>query len=164
MVTLGFKITDEGLQFALANVKKLTGLHGRWDVVAEDPLIILDVAHNEDGMKQVIRQTLAFTSKKEKELKRQLHIVIGMVNDKEISKILMLLPTDAQYYFTNAHIPRALPAADLQEKAAVYNLNGDCFDDVNAAIQAAKLCAKNEDLVLVCGSVFVVGEVIVDNL
>ncbi len=89
----------------------------------------------------------------------KLHIVTGMVKDKEIDKVLALLPTDATYYFTNAHIPRALPAAELQQKAAAYSLTGNVFDDVNEAIDNAKQNASTKDLILVCGSVFLVGEV-----
>jgi len=82
-----------------------------------------------------------------------------MVKDKEVSKVLSLLPKDARYYFTNAHIPRALPAKDLQQKAAEYDLHGQCFDDVNEAIRTAKQQASLGDMIIVCGSVFLVGEV-----
>ena len=82
-----------------------------------------------------------------------------MVKDKEIEKVLRLLPKDATYYFTNAHIPRALPAAELQQKAASHQLTGNIFDDVNEAIDNAKQKASAKDLILVCGSVFLVGEV-----
>ncbi len=154
LTQLGFTIKNEAEKFALANTKKLTGLHGRWDVIAQNPTIVLDVAHNEDGMKQLNNQ-LSITN--EKNVKN--HFVIGMVKDKEVSKVLSLLPSDADYYFTNAHIPRALPAAELQSKAAEFNLKGDCFDDVNKAIAAAKQKATATDLIIVCGSVFLIGEV-----
>ena len=81
------------------------------------------------------------------------------MKDKEVDKILSLLPAKAVYYFTNAHIPRAMPAAVLKEKAAACNLTGDCFDDVNEAIKAAKKIALEQDIIIVCGSVFLVGEV-----
>ena len=84
---------------------------------------------------------------------------MGMVKDKEVDKVLSLLPAEAHYYFTNAHIPRALPAEELKLKAASYNLNGNSFDDVNEAINEAKNNALEQDLIIVCGSVFVVGEV-----
>lgn len=150
----GFNITEQAEKYALANVKKLTGLHGRWDVIAEKPTIVLDVAHNEDGIKHLLWQLSVI------EQFDKLHIVTGMVKDKEIDKVLALLPKNATYYFTNAHIPRALPAAELQEKALPYQLKGDVFDDVNLAIDAAKQQASAKDLILVCGSVFLVGEVI----
>jgi dihydrofolate synthase / folylpolyglutamate synthase len=153
----GFIISAEAEKFALASTKKLTGLHGRWDVIAENPTVVLDVAHNEDGIKQVLQQIQFIQQKRVK--KTAVHFLIGMVKDKEVSKVLSLLPVDATYYFTNAHIPRALPAEELKLKATVFNLKGDCFDDVNEAIAAAKKNAVYEDLIIVCGSVFLVGEV-----
>jgi dihydrofolate synthase/folylpolyglutamate synthase len=89
----------------------------------------------------------------------QLHIVTGMVKDKDVDKVLSLLPVEAAYYFTNAHIPRALPAVELQQKAAAWQLKGEVFEHVNTAIEAAKAKAGKNDLILVCGSVFLVGEV-----
>ena len=129
----GFTIKNEAEKIALANTKKITGLHGRWDVIGEEPTIVLDVAHNEDGIKQVIKQLSLI----KKEI-TAVHFVIGMVKDKEVDKVLSLLPADAIYYFTNAHIPRALPAAELQTKAATFNLQGNSYDEVNNAIEAAK--------------------------
>lgn len=156
LIDNGLEIKSEAEKFALANTKQLTGLHGRWDVIAESPTIVLDVAHNEDGIKQVLKQTADYG---QQTTGRKIHFVIGMVKDKEVSKVLSLLPADASYYFTNAHIPRAMDAAELQQKAAAYNLNGNYFDNVNDAIAAAKLNAAPTDLIVVCGSVFLVGEV-----
>ena len=153
LMQLGFTIKNEVEKFALANTKKITGLHGRWDVIAENPIVVLDVAHNEDGIKQVLKQL----NTKNNPIKN--HFVLGMVKDKEVDKVLSLLPTDAEYYFTNAHIPRALPAQELQTKAAAFNLKGNFYDDVNMAIEAAKQNAAITDLIIVCGSVFLVGEV-----
>ena len=150
----GFVISNEAEKLALANVKKLTGLHGRWEVIADEPTIVLDVAHNEDGIKQILEQLLVVRKKY-----NALHIITGMVKDKDAEKVLSILPKDAAYYFTNAHIPRALPAKELQEKAAIYNLTGEVFDDVNDAVINAKKNAKKTDLIIVCGSVFLVGEV-----
>jgi dihydrofolate synthase / folylpolyglutamate synthase len=152
----GFTISGEAKKFALANVKKLTGLHGRWEVIADEPAIVLDVAHNEDGIKQVLEQIKWSTGNGQW---AGIHIVIGMVKDKEVAKVLSMLPQDVAYYFTNAHIPRALPAKELQQIAAAYNLNGEVFDDVNNAMAAARKVAHKKDLILVCGSVFLVGEV-----
>jgi dihydrofolate synthase / folylpolyglutamate synthase len=151
----GFAIKNEAEKFALANTKKLTGLHGRWDVIAENPTIVLDVAHNEDGIRQILKQLSTGNTPIRN------HFVLGMVKDKEVEKVLSLLPADATYYFTNAHIPRALPAQELQSKAAAFNLQGNIYTDVNAAIAAAKQRATATDLIIVCGSVFLVGEVIV---
>jgi len=154
----GFVITDAAEKMALANTKKLTGLHGRWDVIAENPTVVLDVAHNEDGIKQVLKQA-EWHKEKSEEVKPAIHFIIGMVKDKEVAKVLSLLPVDAAYYFTNAHIPRALPSAELKIKAATYNLTGDCFDDVNEAIKAAQKNASENDVIIICGSIFLVGEV-----
>ena len=146
------KIDEKDIQEGLQKTKKLTGLHGRWEIIHERPTIILDVGHNEDGIKQIIQQIELTTH-------HELHIITGMVKDKEIDKVLSLLPHSANYYFTQAHIPRALPAEILKEKAAEYNLKGKVFTDVNDAIKEAKAKAHEDDLILVCGSVFLVGEV-----
>ena len=153
LTTLGFNINQETKKNALANVKKLTGLFGRWQVLQEQPLIVLDVAHNEGGVQQVMRQLNTFYPNK------KTHFVLGMAKDKEIDAVLKLLPVRATYYFSQAQIPRALAAKELQKKASTYKLYGDCFDNVNVAIEAAKLNADENDIIIVCGSVFLVGEV-----
>jgi dihydrofolate synthase/folylpolyglutamate synthase len=155
---LGFNVTNKAEKYALANTKLLTGLHGRWDVIAQNPMLVMDVAHNEDGIQQVLQQ-IEWIKKNDAQVNGSIHFVMGMVKDKEVNKVLSLLPANAQYYFTNAHIPRALSAVDLQTKAALFNLQGSCFDDVNEAITAAKKAAGKNDIIVVCGSVFLVGEV-----
>jgi len=115
-------------------------------------LIVLDVAHNTDGIYQLMEQI-------EMTEHDQLHIILGMVKDKEIEKVLSLLPHTANYYFTQAHIPRAIDAGLLQQRAQVYHLNGHVYGDVNAAISEAKNKAGKKDLIMICGSVFLVGEV-----
>jgi dihydrofolate synthase / folylpolyglutamate synthase len=148
----GYKISDDQVQRALRQVKKLTGLHGRWEVIHANPVVVLDVGHNEDGVKQIIAQI-------ELSDYQHLHIVIGMVKDKEIEKVLALLPKEATYYFTRAQIPRALPETELAARAQALGLNGHAYGDVNTALQQAMLRADKHDMILVCGSVFVVGEV-----
>jgi dihydrofolate synthase/folylpolyglutamate synthase len=150
----GFSIPNEAEKKALANTKKLTGLYGRWDVIRQEPVLVLDVAHNEDGIKQVLDQlvTIGYAM-------NTIHFVTGMVNDKDISKVLSILPKEAHYYFTNAHIPRALPHLALKQMAAAAGLPGESYDDVNDAVKAALKKASPHELVIVCGSVFVVGEV-----
>jgi dihydrofolate synthase/folylpolyglutamate synthase len=148
----GWNINDTIIYKALPQVKKLTGLHGRWEVIHEHPTIILDVGHNEDGIKQILKQ-IELTDHHE------LHIILGMVNDKEIDKVLKRLPKTAHYYFTQAQIPRALPAETLHEKAGIYELNGKSYPDVNTALKEVKLKAHKNDLAIVCGSVFLVAEV-----
>jgi len=150
----GFTINKEQEKKALKQVKKLTGLYGRWDVISEDPAIILDVAHNEDGIKKVIDQ-LSYIQK----INATVHFVMGMVKDKDVTKVLSILPKNARYYFSNAHIERAMQHKDLLEKATAHQLNGESFDDVNMAIQAAKEHAAATDIIIVCGSVFLIAEV-----
>jgi dihydrofolate synthase/folylpolyglutamate synthase len=148
----GWKSDDAIIHKALRNVKKLTGLHGRWDIIQRSPVIVLDVAHNEEGIKQLVEQV-------ELTDHHELHIIIGFVKDKEIEKILAMLPKTAHYYFTQANIPRALDAESLLNKAANYGLKGKTYADVNTALKDAKVKAAKNDLVIVCGSVFLVGEV-----
>ncbi|MBZ5855880.1 bifunctional folylpolyglutamate synthase/dihydrofolate synthase [Flavihumibacter profundi] len=148
----GYIIPETAISAGLAHTRKLTGLHGRWEQISDHPRVILDVGHNEDGIKAICEQ-LELTNY------NHLHIVMGIVKDKDISKVLSLLPQRATYYFTQASIPRALPAEQLQTMAAGAGLTGKIFKDVNSALKAAKNAASDKDLVLVCGSVFVVGEV-----
>lgn len=177
----GFSIKNEDEKAALKNVKKLTGFYGRWDVISTNPTIVLDVAHNEDGLRQLLEQLsivngpLPSATIKDSSVVRpqgpadrpwsahrvlrMVHFIIGMVKDKDISKVLSILPKNAQYYFTNAHIERALPHKDLQEKATAFELQGESFDDVNEAIKVAKQNAASDDIIIVCGSVFLVAEV-----
>jgi dihydrofolate synthase / folylpolyglutamate synthase len=148
----GWQITDEQVTTALRNVKGLTGLMGRWDVLRTDPLLVVEVAHNVDGMQQMLRHL-------QEQKFQQLHLVVGMVKDKDISSVLQLLPREAQYYFTQVNIPRALDAGALQEQASIIGLMGAVYPDVNTAIETALQTAKPGDLVLVCGSIFLAGEV-----
>jgi dihydrofolate synthase/folylpolyglutamate synthase len=148
----GWTITNNHVQQALKQVKKLTGLHGRWEVIHDHPVVVLDVGHNEDGFKQIIAQ-IELTDYKD------LHIVIGLVKDKDLDRAISLLPKEATYYFTRAQIPRALPEDQLAEKAHAIGLTGHAYAEVNAALQAALQKADKRDMILVCGSVFVVGEV-----
>jgi len=147
-----FLLKEEKIKSALAQVKKLTGLFGRWEVIHENPLVVLDVAHNEGGIKQLLRQISLIKY-------RNLHLVFGMVKDKDIQKVLEQFPKDAIYYFTKAQNPRALPEEELKEKANEYHLRGNTFPNVNEALKAALVNAFEEDLIVVCGSVFVIAEV-----
>jgi dihydrofolate synthase / folylpolyglutamate synthase len=149
---LGWELDKAIVQKALKQVKKTTGLHGRWEIIHEHPDIILDVAHNEDGIRQLTQQ-IELTDHEE------LHIVLGMVNDKDLTKVLALLPARAYYYFTRAQIPRALPEGQLSQQATAMGLKGQAYPGVSEALQAAKTHARPKDLIIVCGSVFVVGEV-----
>lgn len=148
----GWDIEQKHIVEGLRHTKKITRLHGRWEVIHLQPMIVLDVAHNEDGIRQVIQQTEVI-------LHRQLHIVIGMVKDKDVDSVLALLPKTAQYYFTKAQLPRALNEEHLLSRAATHKLKGKSYPEVNEALKAALKNAHADDMILVCGSVFVVGEV-----
>jgi dihydrofolate synthase / folylpolyglutamate synthase len=148
----GWNLSEQQITKALKHVKKLTGLHGRWELIHEHPRVVLDVAHNKDGIKQVSAQLELTTY-------HRLHIIIGMVKDKEVKEVLELLPKTATYYFTKAQIPRALPEAELQNLGEAAGLKGHHYADVNTALRAAIAEAGHDDLLLICGSVFVAGEV-----
>ena len=149
---LGYQLEKDKVQNAVANTRKITGFWGRWDVISQAPIIICDVAHNEDGIKNILSQL------NQQYKTKHWHFVMGFVNDKDISKMLKLLPNHAHYYFTNAHIPRALPHNELKEQANHIGLKGDSFDDVNHAVQKAKESCENDDVVIVCGSFFILSE------
>lgn len=149
----GYNIDQVALHDALAKVKELTGMRGRWEVIQNHPTIILDVAHNADGIKQVLFQLQNMGAN------AALHFVLGFVNDKDVAQVLELFPDNASYYFTNAHIPRALQHIELKEMASIKNLKGDSYDDVNQAIAHAKANAAPEDIIVVCGSFFIIGEI-----
>ena len=152
---LGFHIPVSSLTAGLKNVTALTGLKGRWQKINDKPLTICDTGHNEAGIKEILNQlhNLKYNT---------LHWVLGMVKDKDVSKILKLLPPSAHYYFCEAKIPRAMQAASLSEYARAAGLNGVVVADVNEAIQTATRNAKPDDLILIGGSTFVVAEI--DNL
>ena len=153
----GWKIDDDIIHKGLKHAKKLTGLHGRWEIIRQSPMVVLDVAHNIDGVEQLIRQ-IEITAY------RELHIIIGMVKDKKVEKILAILPRTAEYYFTKAQIPRAMPEDELAAKARDIKLNGTAYAAVNEALQNALQHAHPDDLILICGSVFLVGEVEVSQI
>jgi dihydrofolate synthase/folylpolyglutamate synthase len=149
----GFAISDGQIRGALKQTKILTGLHGRWEVLSKHPLTICDTGHNPEGMQEVLQNIAAVPYNK-------LHFVIGMVNDKDISKILAMLPADATYYFCKPDIPRGLDAENLKQQAESFGLNGEAYVSVKHALKAAQQNAGENDLVFVGGSTFVVAEVV----
>ena len=151
--TLGMDIPEAAIHSGVEHVKTLTGLQGRWEVLQNHPTIIADAAHNRDGMKQIISHLFNVYPN------AQFHFVLGFVKDKNISEILKLLPDDATYYFSNAHIPRALPFAELKDEANAGGLQGEGYDNVNEAIKAAKSVAANEDVIIICGSFYLIAEI-----
>jgi dihydrofolate synthase / folylpolyglutamate synthase len=149
---LNWKLDDEIIYKGIKHAKRLTGLHGRWEIIHHSPLVVLDVAHNIEGIRQLVQQV-------ELTEHRQLHIIKGMVKDKETEKILAILPKEAIYYFTKAQIPRALPENELAEKAKHAGLSGFTFPNVNDALKSALQHAHPDDMIIVSGSVYLVGEV-----
>ncbi len=149
---MGWNLQEEIVLKAFQQIKLTTGLMGRWECLQESPKLFLDVAHNEHGMYALLDQlaTLSFN---------HLHIITGMVKDKDVDAVLGMLPKEASFYFSNAHIPRALPAAELAEKAKNIGIHGLVFDNVNEAITAANKNAHPNDLIIVMGSIFLVAEV-----
>ena len=150
--TMGWKLTASKVLKALSQVKKNNGLMGRWECIQDSPRVILDVAHNEHGVHALLEQLASLQYP-------QLHIVTGMVKDKDVQAVLKLLPKNALYYFTQSHIPRALPVNELAAQAIVIGLNGHSYEDVNLALKDAIKNANHNDLILVIGSVFLVAEV-----
>ncbi|MEN8119284.1 MAG: folylpolyglutamate synthase/dihydrofolate synthase family protein [Bacteroidota bacterium] len=149
----GFQIKKEHIYAGLENIQKNTGLKGRWQVIGHNPRIICDTAHNEAGIREVVGQIKSTPYKK-------LHMVIGMVNDKNIDKVLSLLPKEAKYYFTRADIPRALDEKELMEIAGKHSLKGVAVSKVSNALHHAKKQAEKNDFIFVGGSTFVVAEVV----
>ncbi len=149
---LNFNISKDALKNGIENVTTTTGLKGRWQKLGDEPLIICDTGHNVDGMREVVAQI------KEQSYKK-LHMVLGMVSDKDIHAVLQVLPKDATYYFCQAKIPRALDADTLSARAATLGLKGVAIPDVNTAIAQAKLSASKSDFIFIGGSTFVVAEI-----
>jgi len=151
--TQAFDITDEHMAQALARVQLLTGLQGRWQTLSTHPLTICDTGHNPDGMEEVLKNIAAVDY-------THLHFVIGMVNDKDITKVLSMLPKNATYYFCKPDIPRGLEAQSIQQQAAALHLYGQTYPSVKTALNAAQHQAEPKDLVFAGGSTFVVAEIV----
>ncbi len=149
----GWNISPTSLAQGFANVKTTTGLLGRWQKLSDAPLTYADTGHNAGGVQLVIAQI------KQQQFKN-LHIVWGMVKDKDSSQILALLPQNATYYFCNAQIPRALAASELYKQAQAFGLKGATYTTVQKAVQAAQNRATTHDMIFIGGSTFVVAEAI----
>ena len=148
---LDYDISEDAVLSGFANVTSLTGLMGRWQILQDNPKVVCDTGHNKDGIKYIVEQLRT-------EKYAQLHIIIGVANDKDISEILALMPQEATYYFVNAQINRALPAKELKKKADEYQLKGDAYSTIWQAFEDALLTSKSNDLIFIGGSNFVVGE------
>jgi len=148
---LGYHLDDDAVSSGIAQVCVLTGLRGRWEQLAINPVIIADTGHNVQGITAVVQQLSHCNA-------RNVRIIIGMVNDKDIDGVLALLPLNAVYYFTNAQVKRALPATDLRMKASGIGLYGNSYPTVEKALAATRNKSFPDDLILITGSNFVVGE------
>ncbi len=151
-----FKITEANVKSGLLNVIKNTGLEGRWQQLGEFPKIICDTAHNKNGLEIVMKQI-------QKEKFDTLHIVLGVVNDKDLDEILPLFPSDAIYYFCKPNISRGLDVAILQEEARKNHLLGDTHPSVADAYNKARTNATKKDFIFIGGSTFVVAELPLNN-
>lgn len=147
----GIHISNQAVQDGFAKVSIHTGLRGRWQKIADKPLTICDTGHNVGGMQYITRQ-LATTPH------QTLHIVIGMVNDKDINTVLSMLPQDATYYFTQASVRRAMPSDQFSQEASRHGLKGQCYPTVHDAYLAAKAASGEEDLIFIGGSTFIVAD------
>lgn len=150
---MDWEISDESLLKGLANVKKMTGLMGRWQILGYNPLLVCDTAHNAEGISEVVYQMQQTPHEK-------LHIVLGVVKDKDPGNLLGLLPADAEYYFTRADIPRAMDEKELAKMAQRFGLKGITFPTVEKAYDTARKRAGKNDMVFVGGSTFVVAEIL----
>ncbi|CAM1370282.1 Tetrahydrofolate synthase [Tenacibaculum litoreum] len=149
----GFTITEENIKRGVLNVVKNTNLKGRWQVLQEYPKVVCDTAHNKEGLFYTLKQL-------KKENYKQLHIVLGVVSDKDLNEILPMFPEKAKYYFCKPNIPRGLSAEELQEQAKVFGLRGEVFCSVNEAFEKSRALASKEDVIYVGGSTFVVAEIL----
>jgi dihydrofolate synthase/folylpolyglutamate synthase len=150
----GFAITEESLRKGFTNVCKLTGLMGRWQKIQENPRVICDAGHNIGGIKYITEQLARVDC-------RELRIVFGMVNDKDITSVLKMMPKNAEYYFTQASIKRAMPADDLKNMAERFGLMGNSHPNVKEALEAALSDSSDDDFIFVGGSCFIVADLLV---
>ena len=148
-----FGIKNEHIFEGIFKTVENTALMGRWQILKQNPITICDTGHNIDGIKYIVNQISNFHFSK-------LHFVIGVVNDKNIDKILKILPKEAIYYFCKAKIPRGLNAQILKEKAKIFNLDGKAYNSVTTAYQSAVRSAKKTDMIFIGGSTFIVAEVV----
>jgi dihydrofolate synthase/folylpolyglutamate synthase len=153
LTNLGLEIPADMVMTGIRDVIRNTGLAGRWQVLARNPLTICDTGHNEAGLAEVLAQVASTPHE-------HLHFVFGVVNDKHLAPIFNMLPHGATFYFCKPDIPRGLDAAQLQQQAMEAGFHGETYPTVQEALRAAQMAAKGKDLVFVGGSTFVVAEVV----
>lgn len=148
-----FSVSEKNIINGLLSVVKNTNLKGRWQVLQEFPKIICDTAHNREGLFYVLNQL-------KKEKFEKIHIVLGVVSDKNLEEILPMFPQDAVYYFCKPNIPRGLSEVELQKKSKGFNLNGEAFLSVKEAVNEMELRMGKRDIGYIGGSTFVVAEIL----
>ena len=148
-----YTITENNSKSGFLNVVRNTGLQGRWQQLGESPKVICDTAHNKNGLEIVLNQI-------QKETFGKLHIVLGVVNDKDLNEILPLFPKKAIYYFCKPNLPRGLDASILKQKALNFELNGEAYNSVSESYRKARENASNTDFIYIGGSTFVVAEIL----
>lgn len=149
--SLGYAIKEKDIRKGFSQVCELTGLKGRWQKIQENPTVVCDTGHNKGGIQYIVEQLSG-------QPYRRLHIVMGMVNDKDISGVLAMLPQEATYYFTKASVSRALKETEVKRLATEAGLQGTAYPDVKTAYQAALSAAHPEDFIFVGGSTFIVAD------
>ncbi|MDT0540620.1 MULTISPECIES: bifunctional folylpolyglutamate synthase/dihydrofolate synthase [Croceitalea] len=149
----GFEIEEVDIQNGLRKVVPNTGLLGRWQKIQEEPMVVCDTAHNKEGLQLVLKQI-------SNEKFNTLHIVLGVVKDKDLGQILPLFPVDACYYFVKPNVPRGLCEKKLKHVAESFKLKGKSFGSVKKGYKSAKEAAENGDFIYIGGSTFVVAEVV----
>ena len=145
--------SQDDFRQAMHNFNNLSPIYGRWQILEKSPLTIVDVAHNEAGLYTTVENLKPLNYSK-------LHLVLGFSNDKNIAKLLQILPQEASYYISQAQVPRAESSENILKLAQTLNLKTQAYPTIPSAFQAAKAIASRDDCILVCGSIFVVGEVI----
>ncbi len=150
---LGWNISGETLKKGLASVVSNTGIKGRWQTIGQNPRSVCDTAHNQAGINAVMKQLMQVPRK-------ELHMVWGMENDKDLQSILPLLPSQAHYYFTRSSVPRSIDPVQLQSEALVYGLKGEVYPSVKGAYRAAQGLAGPDDMIFTGGSTFVVADLL----
>lgn len=153
LITIGFSVSQHHIEHGLKHVQNQTGLLGRWQILAREPLLICDTAHNVDGLAMTMQQLLTLPAK-------QLHLVLGFVSDKALEDILKLMPKSGIYYYCAPDNLRAMPVAHLSQKAREVGLKGEAYQSVQEALDEALNQAESEDVIYVGGSTFVVAEVL----
>ena len=155
--TIGYSINESHVREGFAHVCTLTGLMGRWQTIQHNPKMVCDTGHNKGGIQYIVEQLSVQTY-------HHLHMIIGMVNDKDITGVLAMLPKEATYYFTKASVNRALPELEVQRLANKVGLQGNTYPTVQKAVEAALAVARPEDFIFVGGSTFIVADLLSNQL